>query len=128
MCLSNRESVSIIMRSKNSDWVIDSALAAIYSQTFSEFEMLVVDSGSQDRTLDIVRRYPCRLIEIELEDYYPGTVLNAAIEKTDGDIIVFQNSDTVPLTPDSLEKLLEPFDDPETQASFGRQIPRPEGA
>ena len=89
--------VSIIMRSKNSDWVIDRALAALISQTFTDFELTVVDSGSTDRTLEIVRNYPCRLIQIEAKSYFPGAVLNSAIENTSGELIVFQNSDAVPL-------------------------------
>ena len=46
--------VSVIMRCKNSDWVIDSALAALFSQTYRDFQLLVVDSGSTDRTLQRV--------------------------------------------------------------------------
>lgn len=118
--------VSIIMRSKNSDWVIDSALAALFSQTFRDFELTVVDSGSQDRTLEIVKRYPCNLIQIEPGDYFPGAVLNDAIRRTSGPLVVFQNSDSVPLTQHSLQHLVDAFDDEEVQAAFGRQAPRPE--
>ncbi|MDG1874811.1 MAG: glycosyltransferase family A protein [Mariniblastus sp.] len=123
---SQQPRVCVIMRTKNSDWVIDRALSALFSQTFTDFELTVVDSGSTDRTLDIVRRYPCRLIEIEAADYYPGAVLNSAIEQTTGDIVVFQNSDTVPLTQHALSHLVAAFDAPDVQAAFGRQIPRPE--
>lgn len=118
--------VSIIMRSKNSDWVIDRALAALFSQTYQDFDLTVVDSGSTDRTLEIVRQYPCRLMEIAAGDYVPGTVLNSAIEQTSGELVVFQNSDSVPLSPHSLAKLIAAFDDPSVQAAFGRQLPRPE--
>ena len=90
-----KTSVSIIMRCKNSDWVIAQALAGLYSQTFKDFELLVIDSGSTDRTLEIVRQYPCRLIEIEAKQYYPGAVLNMALEEAKADLIVFQNSDAV---------------------------------
>lgn len=118
--------VSIIMRSKNSDWVIDRALAGLFSQTFRDFDLTVVDSGSTDRTLQIVRDYPCRLIEIAAGDYFPGAVLNSAIAATTGELIVFQNSDSVPLSPHSLSNLIHAFDDEDVQAAFGRQIPRPE--
>ena len=118
--------VSVIMRSKNSAWVIGQALAALYSQERQDFELLVVDSGSTDNTLDIVRQYPCRLIEIPARDYYPGEVLNRAIEQTTGEIVVFQNSDAVPLIPQTLDRLLKPFDDHQVQATFCRQIVRPE--
>jgi glycosyltransferase involved in cell wall biosynthesis len=42
--------VTVIMRTKNSDWVVHQALAALFSQTYRDFELLVVDSGSTDRT------------------------------------------------------------------------------
>jgi len=114
------------MRSRNSDWVIAQALAALYSQTYKDFELLVVDSGSTDRTLEIVEQFPCRLVRIAAKSYYPGAVLNEAIEKTEGDIIVFQNSDGVPLSPHILSRLIAAFDDDSVDAALTRQIPRPE--
>jgi rhamnosyltransferase len=120
--------LSIIMRTKNSDWVVEQALRALHSQTANNFELLVVDSGSTDRTLEIVRRYRPILIEIPANAYIPGAVLNQAIGKASGDVIVFQNSDTVPLHPFSLERLLEPLHEPNVVATFARQIPRPEAA
>ena len=118
--------VSIVMRAKNSDWVIGEALAALHAQTLSGFELLVVDSGSTDRTLEIARRYPCRLRQIPASDYFPGPVLNAAIRETSGDVIVFQNSDVVPLVPDALERLVAAVSAPGVDAAFARQVPRPE--
>ena len=122
----NQPQVTVIMRSKNSDWVIAQALAALYSQTFQDFELLVVDSGSTDRTLEIVNQFPCRLIQIESKAYYPGSVLNMAIEQVKADIIVFQNSDGVPLSPHTLQRLVDAFNDPSIDAALTRQIPRPE--
>ena len=121
-----KHQVSIIMRCKNSDWVIAEALSALFSQTFTDFELVVVDSGSTDRTLEFVSHYPCRLIEIEPGDYYPGKVLNDAIATCDSEIIVFLNSDSVMLAPQSLGNLVRAFDDASVSAAFGRQLPRPE--
>ncbi|MBC8139351.1 MAG: glycosyltransferase family 2 protein [Fibrella sp.] len=116
--------VTVIMRSKNSDWVIAQALAALFSQTFTDFELLVADSGSTDRTLEIVAEYPHRLLRIEPEEYFPGAVLNRAIGMAEGRIIVFLNSDAVLLTTDALTTLLTTFNDPVVMAAFGRQLPR----
>ncbi len=120
--------VSVIMRSKNSDWVIGEALAALFSQRFRNFELLIVDSGSTDRTLDIVRQYPHRLIRIEPDEYHPGRVLNTAIAQSRSEILVFQNSDAVPLTNTTLERLVAAFDDVQVQAALARQLPRPDAA
>jgi rhamnosyltransferase len=118
--------VTIIMRSKDSAWVIGQALSGLFSQARQGFELLVVDSGSRDATLDIVSRFPCRLIRIEAKAYFPGAVLNMAIREATGDLVVFQNSDVVPLTPEALERLLAPIERGEADATFARQLPRPE--
>jgi rhamnosyltransferase len=118
--------VTVIMRTKNSDWVVDQALVGLFSQSFRAFDVLVVDSGSTDRTLELVARHPVRVRRIEAGSYVPGVVLNAAIASTDADLLVFQNSDVVPLGPDALGNLLAAFDDPTVDAAFARQLPRPE--
>ena len=118
--------VAVIMRTKNSAWVVGDTLAGLFSQVWTNFELLVVDSGSTDNTLDIVRKYPCRIIEIEPTAYVPGIVLNMAVAQTKGDIVVFLNSDTVPQHPEALGNLLAAFADPRVQAAYARQIPRPE--
>jgi len=114
------------MRCRNSDWVIAQALAGLHSQTFNDFELIVVDSGSTDRTLEIVEQYPCRLIKIEAAQYYPGSVLNMAIAEAKADIIVFQNSDGVPLCQHTLQRLVDAFDDESVDAALTRQLIRPE--
>ena len=118
--------VTIIMRCKNSDWVIAEALSALFSQHFKDFELLVVDSGSTDRTLEFVSAYPCRLIEIAPEHYYPGKVLNEAVAHCNSDLIVFLNSDSVMLSPNSLGNLVSALDDENLVAAYGRQLARPE--
>ena len=120
--------LSVIMRTKNADWVVEQALQALHSQTVRHFELVVIDSGSTDRTLDIVRQFCPKLIQIPASAYIPGAVLNQAIEATTGDILVFQNSDTVPLTPFALERLVKPLEEETVVASFARQVPRPEAA
>ena len=118
--------VSVVMRAKNSDWVIGQALAALYSQTFKDFELVVFDSGSTDRTLELLSHYPHRLFQIAPEEYYPGPVLNRAVAKCKGEVLVFQNSDGVPLSPHTLQRLVSAFDDNRVSAALARQLPRPE--
>lgn len=118
--------VTVVLRCKNSQHEIGAALAALFSQDFRDFELLVVDSGSTDRTLEIVSAYPHRLLRIAPKDYVPGPVLNRAVAESTSDIVVFQNSDCAPLTADALSRLVAAFDDPAVMAAFARQVPRPE--
>lgn len=117
---------TVIMRSKNSESVIGQALAALFSQDFKDFSLLVVDSGSTDGTLEIVSHYPHDLLRVEAGDYFPGAVLNTAVERAEGQNLVFQNSDCVPLTRRALGTLLAALDDPAVVAAFARQVARPD--
>lgn len=118
--------VTVVMRTKDVEWVVDRALVALFSQTYRNFELVVVDSGSTDSTLKLVKRHPCRLVQIPAERYYPGAVLNDALADVRTELVVFQNSDVVPVDAHALERLVAPMDDPRTVATFARQIPRPE--
>lgn len=118
--------VTVIMRTKNSAASIVHALSSLFSQHIHSFDLVVVDSGSTDETLELVGQFPCRVLHVAPESYFPGPVLNWATEQTDGDVVIFQNSDVLLLAPDCLEALLEPLDRPEVQATFARQVPRPE--
>lgn len=117
--------VTVIMRTKNSEMVVGQALSSLFSQDYRGFHLIVVDSGSTDRTLEIVRRFPSRLIVIEASDYFPGRVLNMAVREAHGEILVFQNSDCVLLGPCVLRLLVEAVEKGAV-ASFARQIPRPD--
>ncbi|MBX7255456.1 MAG: glycosyltransferase family 2 protein [Candidatus Hydrogenedentes bacterium] len=117
---------SVILRTKNCESLIGQTLAALFSQDFRDFELIVVDSGSTDRTLDIVRRYPSTVVGMNPKEYLSGRALNLGASRAQSELLVFINSDTVPLVPDALRLLLSALDDPEVQAAFGRQVPRPD--
>lgn len=129
--LSDRSSDSappctVIMRCKNSAHEIGLALTALFSQEYTDFELLVIDSGSTDNTLDIVSAFPHRLIRISPQEYVPGRVLNRGISENSSPICVFLNSDCVLLSQHSLSRLVGAFDDPDVMAAFARQVARPE--
>ena len=117
---------TVIMRTKNSSDIIAQTLKALFSQSYTDFELLVVDSGSTDDTLEIVSTYRHKLIKVKPEDYHPGKVLNMAIEQTSTPLIVFLNSDTVMLTSDTLKTLIDTQNQVDVDAVFSRQIARPE--
>ncbi len=118
--------VSVIVRTKNCENIIGESLAALFSQHYKDFELIVVDSGSTDSTLEIVGEYPCTLIHMPPDEYISGKALNLGASHARGKLLIFQNSDTVPLTPDALGLLVAALDDPEVQAAYARQVARPD--
>ena len=117
---------SVVVRTKNCEKIIGQTLTALFSQDFKDFELIVVDSGSTDHTLDIVRNYPCNLVNMDPNEYLSGRSLNLGASHARADVLVFLNSDTVPLTPHALGLLVAALDDPGVQAAFARQVPRPD--
>lgn len=118
--------VSIVMRSMNDIDYIGETLDMIYSQRFKDFELVSVDSGSTDGTFEIIKsRNDGTVYQNDPSSYKPGKVLNEAIGKCKGEIIVFNNSDCIPQDEFWLENLIAPLqDDSMIAAAYGRQLPR----
>ena len=114
------------MRTFNVAWIVDQSLASLMGQQDIQIDLIIVDSGSTDKTLDMISHYQHTFIAIESKDYFPGKVLNQAIEIAKYDTIVFINSDVVLLNPYSLKNLISPLEHQLTAGSFGRQIVRPD--
>jgi rhamnosyltransferase len=118
--------VSVIMRARNSSPTVAQALKALFSQNLLVKEVLFVDSSSTDNTLSIAKSYPVCIQQIAFENYFPGKVLNEALKQTKSEIIVFDNSDAVMLTPSTLRNLITRFENPSVKGCYSRQIPRPD--
>jgi len=89
-------------------------------------EIVVVDSGSRDQTLEVARRNGARLFEIAPRDFNHGLTRNLGIELAWGEIVVLMTQDALPVDPHLLGNLIEPFDDPQVAGVFARQLPRPD--
>lgn len=55
--------ITIIIPILNSEKYIEACLDSIYAQTYKNFEVVVFDNGSKDRTVEIAKSYPVRIIE-----------------------------------------------------------------
>lgn len=113
----------------NGDQYIAQILDALVAQDFDgDFEVLVIDSGSSDRTLEIVRSHPnVRLHEISNADFGHGKTRNLAAQLAHGEYIAFLTHDAIPASPAWLRELLAPLRDEAlgVVAVMGKQIPRP---
>jgi rhamnosyltransferase len=112
------------MRSRNDIALVGRTLKGIRSQSMP-CRLLVLDNASTDGTREEVAKFADRVIDIPEGAYIPGRVLNRAMEETDGDIVVFLNSDCEPENGDWLCALVAGMGDEEVAACFGRQDPRP---
>lgn len=115
----------IVMRCYNDAWVVGDTLRGIAAQD-TPHRLIVFDNESTDGSIDIIREHTNRIVNVPKGNYVPGRVLNQAMRETDGEFVVFVNSDCVPQDARWLAELLAAFDSPKVAATFGRQVPRPE--
>lgn len=103
--------------------VIDKTLRGVFEQSLQNFEVIDFDNASTDGTFEKIKHFNTKIISIPEGSYIPGRVLNTAVELCDSEIIVFLNSDCIPLNRYWLENLIKPFEDPSVGAVFSRQVP-----
>lgn len=120
--------VSIVIPTKNAGKIFDKVLERIFAQkTIYSYEVICVDSGSTDNTLDIIKKYPCRLYEISPLDFGHGKTRNYGAAKGSGEYIVFITQDALPANDQWLQNFISAMKaDPEIAGGFGKHLPYPE--
>lgn len=113
---------SIIIRTFNEEKYLPQLLKAIDRQTYRDFEVIIVDSGSYDRTPDIARRAGAHLLQIDGRDFTFGYSLNAGIESARGTFVVIVSAHTEPTDEHWLQNLLEPLRQLNVAMCYGRQL------
>ena len=113
--------VSIVIRCFNEEEHIGRLLDGIGHQTI-EPEIIVVDSGSTDRTREIAQAYPVRIVDIEPSEFSFGRALNIGCAEATGRVLVFISAHCYPSYDDWLESLVTPFEeDEQTALVYGKQ-------
>lgn len=119
--------VSIVVRSYNEGWALRETLPAIRSQRGPARELIVIDSGSTDGSVEMIRRAaPRHFIQMRPEEYHPPRVLNLGMRLARAEHVIFLNADATPVGRDWLAPLAAALQEPGVAAVFGRQIPRPD--
>ena len=122
MLLSDTPETSIVVRTFNEEKHLPKLLEGLEGQTYRDYELVVVDSGSYDRTREIARRPADKLLRIRSQDFTYGYSLNVGVEASEGRYIVIVSAHTKPLDDSWLERLVTPLRDAETAMAYGKQI------
>src|SRR3989338_4439682 len=122
MRLFMNELVSIIIRTKNEERWIGQCLQEIFRQEYKNFEVIIVDNESRDKTLEKAQRFNIQKI-ITCTDYKPGKALNQGIRESQGKYSVCLSGHCIPVNPQWLGTLIKNFDDLEVAGVYGRQEP-----
>ena len=113
--------VSVIIPAYNVEKYIGETLDSVLTQTYSDFEVVVVDDGSQDQTASIIKqyqtKYPKKIRLIQKENGGPSKARNVGIKASTGEYIAFIDADDLWL-PGKLEKQVGYFEKQPSQVGL----------
>ena len=116
--------ISIIILTKNNGNTIGKVLRQISCQQIEDdYEIIIIDSGSSDDTIDQISQYDARFYGISPHEFGHGRTRNMASEYAEGDYLVYLSADAIPASEYWLKNLVAQLADGEIAATFGRQIP-----
>lgn len=121
--MARQPKASIILRTKNEAAFIALTLDRIFEQNFPDFEVIVVDSGSTDRTLEIASEYNVKFVQLQPEEFTYGKALNAGFREGEGEFFISVSAHALPLDRDWLSNILAPFEYPRVAGVAGKALP-----
>lgn len=98
--------LSIVIPTKNEEKYLPRVLESIKRQTFSDYEIIVADNMSKDRTKQIAKEFGCKVVRGGL----PGKARNLGAKVATGWILLFLDADTELKSRDFLEKAVNEFE------------------
>ncbi|MFA7345182.1 MAG: glycosyltransferase [Terrimicrobiaceae bacterium] len=116
---------SIVIRTFNEARHLGGVLDAVSVQTVpgtESIEVIVVDSGSTDGTLEIAASAGAKILNIRREDFTFGRSLNMGCDAAKGEFLILLSGHCIPYAENWLTELLHPFQDPSIAISYGRQV------
>jgi threonine dehydrogenase-like Zn-dependent dehydrogenase/glycosyltransferase involved in cell wall biosynthesis len=112
---------SIVIRAYNEEEHLPALLLGIAKQSYRNVELLLVDSGSFDRTREIAEAAGVKIIRINSRDFTFGHSLNVGIEAARGEFIAIVSAHTWPLNDEWLGNLIDPLRDDRVAMVYGAQ-------
>jgi len=127
----NKVKVTIFIPTYNGGEYLDEVLVAIFKQKVDfSYEVLAIDSGSSDNTLEIIHKFKkihknIRLVEIPSSEFGHGKTRNYAAQIASGEYVVYITNDAIPSHSRWLYEIIKPFGlNDRIVGVTGKQIPR----
>lgn len=98
--------LSIIIPTLNEEKYLPRLLNSVKKQTFRDYEIIVADNKSIDKTISIARNYGCKIVKGGI----PSKARNNGARAAKGEYLLFLDADTILLSRNFLKKALKEFD------------------
>lgn len=106
--LSAQPFVSVVLNNYNYGRYLEAAIGSVLGQTYTDFELVVVDDGSTDDSREIAEQFADRAVLMFKENGGQASALNAGVERARGEIVCFLDSDDL-WSPEKLQRVVEAF-------------------
>lgn len=120
--------ISIAIRTYNEEKHLGQVLESLQNQTYRNFEILILDSGSTDRTREIAQAYGIRVDRIPKAAFNYSAASNRLVESARGDIVCFLSGHSVPVRDTYLQELNDVFQNSAVGGCYGDVIALPDGS
>ena len=118
--------LSVIIPTLNGEMTLRDFFAALAMQDMEVDEILVGDSESTDKTVEICTANGAEVVTIPRSEFDHGGTRTLLANRAKGDILIYFTQDAVLSSPDALNKLVTPLiDDNDLSCAYGRQLPHP---
>lgn len=107
--MNSKPLVSILINNYNYGRFINDAIESALAQTYQQIEIVVVDDGSTDNSLEVIARYTDRVRLVEKENAGQASAFNAGFASSLGEIVCFLDSDDL-FAPEKVNRIVEIFD------------------
>lgn len=103
----NIPQIAVIIPLYNKEPIIERTIKSVLNQSYSDFELIIVNDGSTDNSVDVVRRFEDdRIVLLEQENAGPSAARNVGIKRAKAEWIVFIDADDE-LLPDALKLFMD---------------------
>jgi rhamnosyltransferase len=121
--------ISAVIRVRNAADDLDRCLSSVRRQVLPsgmELEIIVVDNDSTDDSRGVARRHGAVVVPISQAEFSWGRALNRGIAQTHGEVVLLLSSDATPADEFWVQRMVEPFTEPDVAIVYGRQLPYPD--
>ena len=120
--------ISVVIRTYNEQKHIRDVLESLKSQTYTNYEVIILDSESSDQTLKIASEYDVRIEHIKKKDFNYSYASNKCVEYATGDIVCFLSGHSVPVKNTYLQDTNDIYKNEKIGACYGDVIALPDGS
>ncbi|CAA6814561.1 MAG: O antigen biosynthesis rhamnosyltransferase rfbN (EC [uncultured Campylobacterales bacterium] len=114
--------ISIIIPTYNAQRYLPKLLDSIKTQSIKNYELLIIDSSSSDKTVEIAKEYTENVIVIPQSEFDHGGTRAKAAQIASGEILVYLTQDALPCDDYTIESIIKVFEDEKIGAAYGRQL------